>query len=212
MFRSISIVFLCILFCYSCAASEKDITRCLTSNNEDEISNGLLDYSCMPDDSKMDNVDYIIRLTDHASFHIRDFAILLLGEIFLDFGREEGVVVIHKSKINRIKISNKVIKASKKVVPVLIKKLSDPDQRIVKRSLESIEFIGPLADDAIPSLVIIIETKTGEIREEAIIALGNMGPRAKSAIPVLEKCVKSNNEYESGLAIWSIKEIRNGVQ
>ena len=119
----------------------------------------------------------------------------------------------------------------------LIKKLRDPDGRIVNRATEALVIIGapsvdglrahlhepdpfvrmsvisalgrlgPLAQSAIPGLIAALKDPHPLVCEEAVFALGQMGSAAESAGPALLDSLKSGNDDLKLAIVDSLKKI-----
>jgi HEAT repeat protein len=61
-------------------------------------------------------------------------------------------------------------------------------------ALYALEQLGPLAKEAVPSLVEGIQTKNDPLRVNMVMVLAKMGPGAKDAIPALAQGMRDNNK------------------
>ncbi|PKL17745.1 MAG: hypothetical protein CVV49_09665 [Spirochaetae bacterium HGW-Spirochaetae-5] len=199
------------MLCCSNSGQGSKVLSDLGSDKEEIISEGLFFYMIMPTDFRIKNIDYLIPLLNHKNIKIRHTVTGVIGDIFLDYDRKEEIRRTPLYNKKRINFNDDCIKASTKVVPILIKQLGDANPSIIAISITAISDIGSLAKDAVPQLIKIIENGENELRAKAIIALGNIGSDAKDAIPILEKIATSGNANLSNLAIRSLSEIKNDL-
>jgi len=95
-------------------------------------------------------------------------------------------------------VLGKIGPAAKEAVPALIRKLRDRDRDVVVAAAEALVKIGK---PAIPALIKVVQSeRLDEIeRIYAARALGNVGPAAKKAIPILIKV------FEEGGDVWDCR-------
>jgi HEAT repeat protein len=74
----------------------------------------------------------------------------------------------------------------------IVAMLDDPDATVRRRGAEILARIGGDAEEAIPSLIRIVEhDPQPQVRKAAVYALGQMGPKASAAIPVLTRMLRN---------------------
>lgn len=91
-------------------------------------------------------------------------------------------------------------------IPVLISSLRDQDPAIQGRAALALAVIRDEPSLAIPALTEIL-AKTNSARHEAVLALGQYGPAAKSAVPLLLDCLLDSNSMTRGSARKALKRI-----
>ena len=74
------------------------------------------------------------------------------------------------------------------------------------QAIKSLARFGPLAVDAVPDLILVLQDENGVVAKKAIIALGMIGPSARAAIPALEAMQDKGNA--PGLVEQALKRIR----
>ena len=74
-------------------------------------------------------------------------------------------------------------KKFKKGVTLLIEILGDKDRSVVRNAIGALENLG---EKAVPALISAVETQRPSIQTRAIDILGEIGPKAKAAIPTLK--------------------------
>ena len=122
-----------------------------------------------------------------------------------------------------------------RVVPLIVKALSDKDPAIVLSALHTlVEYgedavplmmrlleddrtvywaalalheLGPVAKDAVPGLTKALANEKEEVRQEAAMALGAIGPDAKDAVPTLTKLIDDKMVNVQNAAILALGRI-----
>jgi HEAT repeat protein len=100
--------------------------------------------------------------------------------------------------------------AAKDVVPLLAESLKDPRFEEAWETLEALQRIGVVTPDVSAALADVVQSKRpADVRAEAAVTLGRMGPRAKDALPALRAVVgdmKVNDEpWPVSYAVWRIE-------
>src|SRR5262249_19413967 len=84
-------------------------------------------------------------------------------------------------------------------VPALVRALRDPDRRVGLGAVSSLRQLDADAflKFALPFLIATIRDKEGKdrLRESAVYALENLGPRGKAAVPALCELLKDKDRY-----------------
>ena len=65
-----------------------------------------------------------------------------------------------------------------------------------------------LGSPATAALIRVVSTESGQAQAYAIKALAELGPAAKDALPVLEKCAASGNAMLRATALQAIRKIK----
>ena len=105
--------------------------------------------------------------------------------------------------------------AANMAIPVLIETLSDPEREVRFHAVIAFMEMGADASNAVPALTKVVgDTGVGAqtnnffyLRAAAARALGNIGPKAKSALPALKTALQpsdSNLRACAAIAIWRI--------
>jgi len=99
---------------------------------------------------------------------------------------------------------------AKAAIPDLVKAVDDSDEVTRRYATEA---LGNMADVAVPALIEAVGDP-GNVKEKSlttlhniVIALGIIGEKAESAIPILKKVLKIENEYTRRVAAEAIKKI-----
>jgi len=91
-------------------------------------------------------------------------------------------------------------------IPVLISSLRDQDPVIQGRAALALAVIRDESSRAIPALIEVL-AKTNSARHEAVMALGQYGPMATSAVPQLLACLLVNDSMTRSSARNALKRI-----
>lgn len=70
--------------------------------------------------------------------------------------------------------------------------------------------IGPVAEAAIPALIVCLSDESGAVRSSAAATLGEIGPAALSAVPVLIVCL--SDSYDGGGHFGPRMPVRQSAQ
>jgi HEAT repeat protein len=95
---------------------------------------------------------------------------------------------------------------AKRVVPVLVAVMKDPDRWVREAAVLSLGKVGSPAEAAIPALIEALHDEDDYVRYRAAAALAYLGPVAKDAIPRLEEMAR-DDPTEIG-AYWSKEALR----
>jgi HEAT repeat protein len=71
-------------------------------------------------------------------------------------------------------------------VPDLLQALSDSDKEVRSYSAQALVLIDPHNDKLVAPLVKLLQDSEIDVRKSAVVALGDMGPTAKPALPEME--------------------------
>lgn len=82
---------------------------------------------------------------------------------------------------------------ARQAVPVLVKSLTDPEERVRSDAARALGDIGPEAGEAVPNLIQALGDKDNSLRSCAIYSLGKIGAAAKPAIPYLIEVLKDRS-------------------
>jgi HEAT repeat protein len=75
---------------------------------------------------------------------------------------------------------------AKNALPDLVASLSDSDKDVRSNSAQALVLIDPKNDKLVAPLVKLLQDSEIDVRKSAVVALGDMGPTAKPALPDLE--------------------------
>src|SRR5262249_16591994 len=83
---------------------------------------------------------------------------------------------------------------AREVIPAVTKRLTDDFSTVQQHAFDMIRDYGPEAKAAVPALIAVARDSSAstELRLQAIGALGQIGPNAKEAVPVLKKMLDEN--------------------
>ena len=85
---------------------------------------------------------------------------------------------------------------SKALLPEILAELKNPSEEMVLGTIQCLMQLAPVAEEAIPHLIKLVQNRKGKICQAAILALGEFGPKSKTAIPVLEKKMQQEMVFE----------------
>jgi hypothetical protein len=150
-------------FCVSCNGSEYE--RLLKSSKEDEVAQGA---------------KYIVDQNKTGPM----VAYLLIDALKRAKSSKTKLYLISALKIN--------YERAFPAVPTLIQYLKDQNQEVVCNTADLLGTLTYNSNKAVPALLDTLEKNKGnlKVRLHIIKALGEIGPRAKSAIPVLKENLK----------------------
>lgn len=84
-----------------------------------------------------------------------------------------------------------------------------PDNVVRNRAIRGYHALGAAAKDDVPLLVHLLETeRTPQVRSSVALALGNIGPAAKAALPALQRATTDPNNDVRRNAIWAVANIK----
>ena len=84
-----------------------------------------------------------------------------------------------------------------------------PDNVVRNRALRGYHALGNEAKDDVSRLIELMERETSpQVRCYIALALGNIGPAARAAIPVLQKATFDRNQEVHKNAIWALANIQ----
>ncbi len=97
---------------------------------------------------------------------------------------------------------------AKSAVPSLKAALeNEKDQTVIAELITALAEIGPPAADAIPLITPYVNSDDLVLRVVATYALARFGKLSESAVPLLEKELKSHNEHENAITLWALTKI-----
>ncbi len=97
---------------------------------------------------------------------------------------------------------------AKKAVPYLVKALKDKEIGVRDRVGQALEKIG---EDAVPELIKAARDPDEVTRRRVLVILGNIGPAAKDALPVVFELRSDNDEFVQEAAKAAFVKIRADV-
>ncbi len=174
------------------AGDVKALLSKLKSADADERRSAAKELADMGPDAKDATAALVTALKSDKDTFVRRFSAQALGEIEAD---------------------------PKVAVPALTAALKDDHKELVEAAVTS---LGKMGEPAVPALISVLKNKsdvpdkvgkkaptptdpTALVRTKAIEALGNMGPKAKSAVPVLSDALKDMNvRIEAANALGNI--------
>ena len=179
-------------------------------------------YRYMPDyfskDEISEKLDELIQLSKSEDSDGRYKAIRAIAEMSVDPDRSVPVLVQSIDQPDYL-VRNSALEglaAFKAEAAPAIDKLAPliAEGNVRRDAIECAGAIGPKAKPLVPSLIkVVSEESTNEDSQAlcffAIIALGDIGPGAKAALPILEKTRDSENDYLKKPAEEAIKKILN---
>lgn len=146
-----------------------------------------------------------------------DEAPLALNEIKLPAGILLRLIKPHLQSTNMLEHRQSLLilgtagEGADQVVPYLIPALQDPDFWARGLAIQSLNWLGPKAQAAVPALMATMENNSGtnaNIARWAAIALGKIGTNAAPAIPLVrkmfEQSINSNNACMLAGALYRI--------
>ena len=84
-----------------------------------------------------------------------------------------------------------------------------PDNVVRNRAVRAYHILGNAAEGDVPRLIELFETeKLPPVRSAVALALGNIGPAARAALPVLEKATTDPNGDVRRNAVWAVANIK----
>jgi len=87
-----------------------------------------------------------------------------------------------------------------------------PDNVARNRALRGYHTLGNLAEGDVPCLVqLLVVKRSPQVRSYIALALGNIGPSARAALPVLEKATTDPNGDVRRNAVWAVANIKMWV-
>lgn len=135
--------------------------------------------------------------------------------------RCDAVRLVATRTIIGLGMSGQLEPQAEKLVPALIKRLHDRRPEVRYCAILALLNFGPTKERAIPTLVEVLTQTNGLcqadlvcIQQGAAYALGRIGPKAKPAIPALNKLLKDERCYarqQAGVALWRITHDSNLV-
>jgi hypothetical protein len=86
------------------------------------------------------------------------------------------------------------------------------DNVVRTRALRGYHTLGNAAADDVPGLIQVLQTERSPlVRSYVALALGNIGPAARTALPALEKATTDPNKDVSRNAVWAVANIKMWV-
>lgn len=83
-----------------------------------------------------------------------------------------------------------------------------PDNVVRNRALRAYHTLGNAAKGDVPRLIELLRTeRSPQVRSYVALALGNIGPAARTALPVLEKATTDTNADVRRNSVWAIANI-----
>lgn len=80
-------------------------------------------------------------------------------------------------------------------VPASIQELSSMDLEVRGNAVSCLSWYGPRSAPGVPGLLRILEEKNWSLRSSAAHALGAIGPKARSALPMLESLMRDDPDW-----------------
>src|SRR4051794_23788934 len=106
------------------------------------------------------------------------------------------------------------IKQEPSTIHALVEVLRGGDRLSQFRAMMSLELIGPLAKEAVPTLMGILTREHGYVRTRAAEVLGRIGPAADPCAPALTAALDEDDgqlRIASALALWRICRSERGL-
>ena len=136
------------------------------------------------------NIELIIPLLYDEVENIRNTAILLSGNIFLE-PPADGVLAMPYFQLPRLKKDDTYIKAAKLILPHLIEKLKNENELLQSNALFTIACIG-MIDNNIDVIIEKLDSKNDRVRSYALVALANIDGESKKAISKIENMMRND--------------------
>jgi HEAT repeat protein len=96
-------------------------------------------------------------------------------------------------------------------VPALAARLGEEQDSTVRDELLTIlADFGPDAAEAVEAVTAALDDDLPRIRYTAAFTLGNIGPKAKSAIPALKKNIRNPDSFLKLVSAWALVQISPG--
>jgi hypothetical protein len=121
--------------------------------------------------------------------------------------------MVRNSAVSGLEELNALRKAMSTAVPAFVKTLDDRDYRVASRAATALGQAAVQPDIVVPALVKSLNypypDKYGDVRRAAIVALGNYGAAAQSAVPALAKLAHDDPRgyVGGGFAANALKKI-----
>ena len=145
----------------------------------------------------LDEEDEIVRTTAMAA--LRNLGLEARVPVLIGSLRDKEEGIRQQAAAELAKLGPK----AKAAIPALGRALDDPNSKVCN---EVALALGPMGKDGVPPLVEFLKSKSKN-REFAAKALGEIGPNAKAAIPVLGKLVDDSDEMLQSAATTALHNL-----
>jgi esterase/lipase superfamily enzyme/HEAT repeat protein len=99
----------------------------------------------------------------------------------------EAMQTLGEDEFLRWHLTQALIKIGEPAVPALIQAMRSKDELTAQQAIDSLKQMGPIAIEALPHLITMIEdvTVSADLRESAVWCVENLGPAARDAVRAL---------------------------
>jgi tRNA A-37 threonylcarbamoyl transferase component Bud32 len=110
-----------------------------------------------------------------------------------------------KFRAEAVEVLGKLSQKNEDLIPVLVTALGDVDLKVGKEASKALGSLGP---KVVPVLLEVLkETKSANAFSRAADAVGNIGPKAKAAAPLLFQALKMDNDVQWQSPIYALGRI-----
>lgn len=150
----------------------------------------------------------LLRLLDSDDYSTKKNAAMALRTMTPEL-KQKAIQVLMSDYKEYVTSTTEILAAfGQDALPYLIKGIAEGDDYTCLHSVETLKGLRADAEPAIPALMKLVEDHVGgEVENRAIETLGDLGPAAKCAVPLLTKAAESGGEDISWRAVDALGNI-----